>query len=206
MSLCGEFLAPIERGRTVIGQELVREVMPDRLGEAPRVAEIGLRGFPPHQVGIFGEGDAARDGVVLAGIGLDAEEAFRRALAGEELAVARIDIGGEQLRRIRVGARQQHGRHALDIGCQPRGVERADELAASAPAPCRRDGRISFPRPIDPRNARRPPPPRSSPSSARRRSTGRRSRPRHRRRWARRNRCRPSLPSAGSDRRAGRRG
>ena len=53
---------------------------------------------------------------------------FGGALAGDERTVALVDVGGQQLRRVRVGAAQQHGRHALDIGGEPRGVQRADVL------------------------------------------------------------------------------
>ncbi len=112
-----------------------------RVGEALRVLEIGLRRLPPDQVGILGIGDAARDRIVLADAGLDAEEAFRRALARQELAVARIDVRGQELRRIGIGAREQDGRHTLDVGGEARRVERADmlldrhqHLAAEMPA------------------------------------------------------------------------
>ena len=50
------------------------------------------------------------------------------ALAGDERAVALVDVGGQQLRRMRIGAAQQHRRHALDVGRETGGVQRADVL------------------------------------------------------------------------------
>ena len=42
------------------------------------------------------------------------------ALAGDELAIALVDIGRDQLGALRVGARQHEGRRAADVGGQPR--------------------------------------------------------------------------------------
>ena len=55
-----------------------------------------------------------------AGAGLEAEETFRGALAGDELAIALVDIGGDQLGALRVGARQHESRRAADVGGQAR--------------------------------------------------------------------------------------
>ena len=52
--------------------------------------------------------------------GLETEEAFRGALAGDELAIALVDVGGDQLGAFRVGARQHEGRRAADVGGEPR--------------------------------------------------------------------------------------
>ena len=57
--------------------------------------------------------------------GLEAVEAFRRALAGDELAVALVDVGGDQLGALRVGAREDESRHAADVG----GQTRRDQIA-----------------------------------------------------------------------------
>ena len=54
------------------------------------------------------------------GAGLEAEETFRGALAGDELAIALVHIGGDQLGALRVGARQHEGRRAADVGGQTR--------------------------------------------------------------------------------------
>ena len=61
--------------------------------------------------------------------GCDAEEALGRALAGQELAVALVDVAREQRRGERVGARDEDGRHVEHVGGEPRGDERPDELA-----------------------------------------------------------------------------
>ena len=55
------------------------------------------------------------------------EEAFGRALLrGDERLVALVDVGGQQRRRLGVGARDEHGRHAADVGREPRGDELVD--------------------------------------------------------------------------------
>ena len=52
-----------------------------------------------------------------------------RPLAGEELVVALVDVAREERRRERVGARDEDRRHVEHVGGEPRGDERADELA-----------------------------------------------------------------------------
>ena len=116
-----------------LGEQLYASILPGNcrwisLAKRSASSRFGLAGLPPQQVGIRRVGQAARDRVVVAAAGLDAEEALRRAVAGDERTVALIDVAGQQLRRLRVGAAQQHGVHALDIGRQPRRVQRADVL------------------------------------------------------------------------------
>ena len=84
-----------------------------------------MRGLPPEQVGILREREAALDAVREAGARLEAIEAFGGALAGDELAVALVDIGGDQLGALGVGARDHEGRHAADVG----GEARRDQVA-----------------------------------------------------------------------------
>ena len=98
----------------------------DRLGEEPRLVEIGMAGLPPEQIGMGREGEAALDAMVEAGAVLQAEEALGGALAGQELAVALVDVGGDQLRALGVGAGDEQGRHAADVGGEPGRVEVAD--------------------------------------------------------------------------------
>ena len=50
------------------------------------------------------------------------------AFAGDERPVAFVDVGGQQLRRVRIGSAQQHRRHALDVGSKTCRVQRADVL------------------------------------------------------------------------------
>ena len=72
------------------------------------------------------EGEPARDAMVEAGAVLEAEEALGRPLAGEERPVALVDVGGDQLGALGVGAGDEDGRDAADVGGEPRGVEVAD--------------------------------------------------------------------------------
>ncbi len=90
------------------------------LGEFLRFLEVRRRRLPPQQIGIFRECDAALDAMGEPRAGLEAEETFRGALAGNELAIAIVHISGDQLGALRVGARQHEGRRAADVGCQTR--------------------------------------------------------------------------------------
>ncbi len=61
--------------------------------------------------------------------GLRAVETFHRALAGQERLVVVVDVGGDQVGGFRVGAGQQHGRHARDVGGETRGRQLGDVFA-----------------------------------------------------------------------------
>ena len=97
-----------------------------RFGEDPRIVEIGMAGFPPQQVGVRREGEAAGDAMVEAGAFLQAEEAFGRALAGQELPVALVDVACDQPGAFSVGTGDQHGRNAASVCCQASRIEVAD--------------------------------------------------------------------------------
>ncbi len=60
---------------------------------------------------------------------VNAEEAFAGPLAGQEFAVARIDVAGQQMRAVRIGARQDQRRHIHDVGGQPRRHQFLDRFA-----------------------------------------------------------------------------
>src|SRR3546814_20654923 len=79
----------------------------DGLGELARVFQVGRRGFAPDQVGVRRIGQAARDGLVDAGLG--AEEAFDGAFARDEGAIVVVHVAGTQVGRVGVGAGQQNG-------------------------------------------------------------------------------------------------
>ncbi len=95
------------------------------LGEFLCLFEIRRRGLPPQQVSILCEGDAALDAVSETAAGLESEKSFRSALAGDELAIALIDVSGDELGTFRIGARQHKGRRAADVG----GETRRDQIA-----------------------------------------------------------------------------
>src|SRR5207248_1117644 len=82
-----EVLAPVERRRAVVGEQLARELLVDGLRELARLAHVRRRGLEPDEVGVRRGGAAAGDGRVqtLA----NAEEAFGSALAGQERLVER---------------------------------------------------------------------------------------------------------------------
>ena len=63
--------------------------------------------------------------MIEAGAGLEAIEAFRRPLAGDELVVALVDIRRDELGALRVGSREHKGRRAADVG----GETRRDQVA-----------------------------------------------------------------------------
>ena len=113
----------------------------DRLGELARLLEVRRRRLAPDQVGVRRVGEPARDRRLDARA--DAVEALRRALAGEERAVALVDVAGEQRRRVGVGARDEERRHVQRR--RPRGARRraCGRTGPSGRAPCRPGGRTS---------------------------------------------------------------
>src|SRR5712664_2683709 len=109
---------PIERGRAVIGQHLAGIDLVHGVGKFLRLFEVRGRGFPPQEISILRERDAALDAVSETGAGLEAVKTFRGAFAGDELAIALVDIGGDQFCTFRIGARQDKSRRATDVGGQ----------------------------------------------------------------------------------------
>ncbi len=77
---------------------------------------------------------------------MGAEEAFRRALAGDEGAVIRIAIGGQQVGRIGVGAGDHQRRHAEHVG-RRRAATSFWIASCVGTSTCRPYGRISSPPP-----------------------------------------------------------
>ena len=136
----------------------------DRLGEGARVVEVGVAGLPPQQVGMRREGEAARDAMVEAGAVLQAEEALGRALAGQERPVALVDVAGDELGALGVGAGDEDGRHAADVGGEPRGVEVADRRLGRDQHLAAEMAALLLATRAGPRNGRRRRPPRYRPS------------------------------------------
>src|SRR6266508_914658 len=122
-----EVLAPVERRRAVVREQLARELLPDRLGELARLAHVRRRRLAPEQVGVRRvretAGDRGLDAVV------DAEEALGRPLTRAERAVRVVDVARDQVRAERVRPGDQHRRYVEHVRREPRRVERADELA-----------------------------------------------------------------------------
>ena len=119
--------APVERRRAVVGQQLVRVLALDRLGELAGHVEVGRGGLHPDQVRVrrVGQpaGDARLDPVPHP------VEPLRGARPGEERLVPLVHVRGQQRGRVRVGARDHQRRHAAHVGGQPGGVQRLDVLA-----------------------------------------------------------------------------
>ena len=72
------------------------------------------------------EGEAAGDAMVEAGAVLEAKEALGRSLAGNERAVALVDVAGDELGAFGIGARDEDRRDTADVGGEPRSIEIAD--------------------------------------------------------------------------------
>ena len=89
-----EVLAPVERRRAVVRQHLVRVLGLDGFREATGLVEVWGRGLTPDQVGVRRVGQAAADRGLEARAGV--EEALGRALAGQERAVALVDLARDE--------------------------------------------------------------------------------------------------------------
>ena len=121
-----EVLLPVERRGAVVGEQLIGELRLDTLGELSCQFQIRGAGLHPDEVGVggvgLGPGDARRQTVV------DPIEALRSALAGDEGAVALVDVRGDQGRRLGVGAGDHDCRHVGHVSGQPGGGQCADVL------------------------------------------------------------------------------
>ena len=95
------------------------------LGEVPRLVEVRVAGLPPEQVGMGRKGEAARDAVLDAvpAAGRSLPACGRRSRNGRSRSSTSEVIS---LAALGVGARDEQGRHAHDVGGEPRGVEVAD--------------------------------------------------------------------------------
>ena len=98
-----EFGLPVEARAAIVGEQLAGELRVDRVGEGARVLEIRVAGLEPQQVSMGSEGEAAGDAMVEPGAVLQAEESLGRAFAGQERAVARVDVAGDQFGAFGVG-------------------------------------------------------------------------------------------------------
>ena len=84
-----------------------------------RAKQVRGAGLAPHHVGVLRVGEAARERLVEALA--RAVEALGGALAGEERLVVLVDVGRDDVGGFGVGAREQHRRHAHDVGREARG-------------------------------------------------------------------------------------
>src|SRR5207253_11296149 len=109
------------------GEELARAAGVDGFGERRRLREVWSRSLEPEQIGIGrvreATRDRGRDSVP------DAVEALARPLARQELLISFVDVAREELRGESVGARDEDRRHLENVGGEPRGRQRPDEVA-----------------------------------------------------------------------------
>ena len=122
-----QMLLPVERRRTVVREQLAGELGVDPVGEPLRLVKIRSRGLAPDGVGVRGVRETAGDRHLDAAV--DPVEPLGRAVARAERLVARVDVGGEELRAVGVGASDDERRDVHDVGRQARGDQRAHELA-----------------------------------------------------------------------------
>ncbi|SKW76392.1 Uncharacterised protein [Mycobacteroides abscessus subsp. massiliense] len=121
-----QVLLPVEGRAAVVGQQLVREVGLDGLGELASDLEVRHTGLHPDEVGVRSVCLGARD------TGLDAllhvVEALGGALTGDERLVTLIHIGGDEGGGLGIGAGDDDGRGVGDVGGQASRGQRADVL------------------------------------------------------------------------------
>ena len=110
-------LPPVETRRAVVGQHLVRILRANCLCELLGFGHVGVRSFAPDQVCVRSVDETTSDRRLNAAA--NAEESFRRALAGAEGAVALVDIAGQKIGAVGVGASHDQRGHAHDISRQP---------------------------------------------------------------------------------------
>src|SRR4029078_10931579 len=118
---------PGEGRRAVVSEDLAREALVDRLCEVGSLLHVWRRGLEPDQIRVRRVRKPARDRRFKAR--LDEEVPLGRALAGEELVVALVDVARDQRSAEGVGTRDYEGRHVADVGRETGGGQRADETA-----------------------------------------------------------------------------
>src|SRR2546426_6654021 len=94
----GEVFLPVEGRRTVIREQLARELGVNGLAEAAGFLDVGLRGLEPQEVRVRRVGERARDRGLHAV--LDLEEPLGRAVAREEAAVVILAVAPEPRRPL----------------------------------------------------------------------------------------------------------
>ena len=83
------------------------------VGEALRLFQMRLCRFAPDQVTIRRVRKSSGNGVTQSAPHL--VEPLGCALPGEEFVVNRVDVAGDQVRAVSIGARNDKGRNAHDI-------------------------------------------------------------------------------------------
>ena len=86
------------------------------ISETAGLVEVGLGGFAPDQIGVGRVGQTSGNGGVDSST--NAEEPFRSTFAGAECAIARINIAGEKVRAVRVGAGHNQRGHAEHVSSE----------------------------------------------------------------------------------------
>ena len=103
---------PVEGRRAIVGEQLAGMLFLDRLGEASGLVEIGMGGLQPEEVGDRRRRGRARcngRGPCLPSGGRSLPACGRPV---DEWLVALVDVGGDQLGALRVGAGDEDRRHA----------------------------------------------------------------------------------------------
>src|SRR5690349_12550635 len=101
-----ELLLPVERRRKIVSQQLAGKLLVKSMRKTARVFEIRFRRLAPNDIRVRRVSECARDRLIQAGF--NAEEAFSRALAGQERVIAFVDVAREQARAVRVSARNEN--------------------------------------------------------------------------------------------------
>ena len=121
-----ELLAPVERGRAVVGEELPGELLVDLAGEALGLVDVRGGGLEPEQVRVGGVGLAPGDDHVEPA--RDAVVPLLGPAPGHEGLVPGIDVAREELGGERVGPGDDDRRDPEDVRGEPRGPELLVEL------------------------------------------------------------------------------
>ncbi len=98
----------------------------DGRGEFARFLEVGLGRFAPENIRVRGISNGAGDGSLQSSSHV--VEAFNGALAGQEFAVARVNVAGEKIGAVGIGARHDQRGDAHHVGREPGGDQFLDCL------------------------------------------------------------------------------
>src|ERR1700745_415986 len=96
-------LFPVEGWRAVVSEQLAGKFCVYAFSKFFRFTQIRFGRFAPEKISVRRVRNCAGDGTFQSRA--NAEESFTGAVAGQELAVSRIDIAGKQRRAVGIGAR-----------------------------------------------------------------------------------------------------
>src|SRR5207247_2348003 len=112
-----KMLLPVEGGRAVIGEQLLRKFFTDRPGELTRLTEIGSGRFTPDHIAEWRVRKRARYCKIESAS--HAIKSFRSPVSGHKQLIERINVALNQLCTVCIRPRNNECRNVEDVAGEP---------------------------------------------------------------------------------------